>query len=180
MNSEEGATQRREVLRCVGTRDVTEVSSLTVVPTAATNWLPSLLFLSFPSSYVIESVWLKLNNIQAAVVVMKQSNCTSFLSPSLSLLLIHFSVVSAQGSWSRAMLSQQQRDADGRAAQSGINVHCRALRTWGREGKKSTSQREGGVWLIMRNHVLFHLLENWREWGRKMSGDRHEEKEKSL
>lgn len=147
MNSEEGATQRREVLRCVGTRDVTEVSSLTVVPTAATNWMPSLLFLSFPSSYVIESVWLKLNNTQAAVVVMKQSNCTSFLSPSLSLLLIHFSVVSAQGSWSRAMLSQQQRDADGRAAQSGINTHCRALRTWGREGKRApVKEREESGW----------------------------------
>lgn len=48
-------------------------------------------------------------------------------SPSLSLSPVHFSPVRAQGSWSRAMLSQQQRDADGRAAQSGINAHWRAL-----------------------------------------------------
>lgn len=149
MNSEEGATQRREVLRCVGTRDVTEVSSLTVVPTAATNWLPSLLFLSFPSSYVIESVWLKLNNTQAAVVVMKQSNCTSFLSPSLSLLLIHFSVVSAQGSWSRAMLSQQQRDADGRAGQRnpGLTFTAEPSAHEGGRGKRApVKEREESGW----------------------------------
>lgn len=101
-------------------------------------------FSLFPSSYVIESVWLKLNNTQAAVAVMKQSNCTSVLSPSLvplSLLLVHFSLVWAQGSWSRAMLSQQQRDADGRAVQSGINALCRAFHTWGREGKEHQSKR---------------------------------------
>ena len=39
------------------------------------------------------------------------------------------------------MLSQQQRDADGRAAQSGINAHCRALHTRGREEKHHQSKR---------------------------------------
>lgn len=39
------------------------------------------------------------------------------------------------------MLSQQQRDADGRAVQSGINAHSRALLISGREEKQLESKR---------------------------------------
>lgn len=35
--------------------------------------------------------------------------------------------------------------------------------------RNTTSQREGGVWLIMRNHVPFHPLENQREREREVN-----------
>lgn len=87
--------------------------------------------------------WLKVRNTQH-----KQLNSTT-MSLSLPLCLslpplslaVHFSPVWAQGSWSLAMLSQQRRDADGRAAQSRINVHCWALCTWGREEKHQQWKR---------------------------------------
>lgn len=94
------------------------------------------------SSVVDVREWLKLRNTPH-----KQLNSgTMSLSLALSLfpplsLAVHFSPVWAQGSWSLAMLSQQRRDADGRAAQSRINVHCWALCTWGREEKHQQWKR---------------------------------------
>ena len=38
--------------------------------------------------------------------------------------------------------------------------------------RNPTCQREGGVWLTMRNHVLFHPLENQREFRRKPKGNK--------
>lgn len=130
-----------EMLRCDGNQDVTEVSSFT----AATHHLSfSSLFLTCLCE------WQKLSSTQHRQLWQSSDSPTVPLSfppftlplvISFSLSVVHFSPVWAQGSWSHAMLSQQRRDADGRAAQSGIIVHCRALHTRGREEKHQQSKR---------------------------------------
>lgn len=73
------------------------------------------------------------------------------------------------------MLSQQQRDADGRAAQSGINAHCRALHTRGREEKHHQSKRGRS---LADNEKPCPVFVRWKARGSeggKKKGDGEEE-----
>lgn len=148
MSDAEDATPSREMLWCAGTQDLTEVSSFFIHNCTHSCDKPAVIFpfpLFFSLVYVSVCDWnsitLSTSSCDSRETAQRYLFPFSLSSLSLSLSFVHFSPVWAQGSWSRAMLSQQRRDADGRAAQSGINVHCRALHTRGREEKHHQSKR---------------------------------------
>lgn len=77
------------------------------------------------------------------------------------------------------MLSQQQRDADGRATQSGINAHCRALHTRGREEKHHQSKR-GRSLADNEKPCYVSSTGNQMKRGRKTGGDGEKQERESF
>lgn len=152
-------------LRCGETQDVTEVSTSQICHCNK----PSAILLSSPWERVREWHWITLSAAQRcarpAVTVVEQSKLHLFPLFCLFLCPCHsFTSLLREHRGPGAMpCSPSNHGGMQMVGQRNPGLTLKLSTQEGREmEKKKNSTRVGGVWALMRTHVMFHPVENCR------------------